>query len=69
MNGKPTFEEKMEELETLLAKMQAPDTGLEETIGLYARCAGLVKECRAILYTAQLKVDEIDKAMGESEAQ
>ena len=53
------FEEMLGELKEVVKKMEDPDTGLDESIGLYERGAALIRECERKLAEAELKVTEV----------
>jgi len=50
--GELSFEEALEELEDLIDRMEAGETGLEDSIRSYERGAKLVKRCRELLVAA-----------------
>lgn len=58
--SKPTFEESMRELEEILSKMSDSETGLDESIKLYARAADLIVQCNEKLTQSAVRVREID---------
>lgn len=55
-----TFEQAATELEALLDTMAKEETGLEESIKLYAKAAEYIAYCDDLLKKAQLKVQEIE---------
>ena len=55
-----TFEQVAAELEALLDTMAKEETGLEESIKLYAKAAEYIAYCDDLLKKAQLKVQEIE---------
>lgn len=55
-----TFEQAAAELEALLDTMAKEETGLEESIKLYAKAAEYIAYCDDLLKKAQLKVQEIE---------
>ena len=55
-----TFEQEAAELEALLDTMAKEETGLEESIKLYAKAAEYIAYCDDLLKKAQLKVQEIE---------
>ena len=55
-----TFEQAAAELEALLDTMAKEETGLEESIKLYAKAAEYIAYCDDLLTQAQLKVQEIE---------
>lgn len=59
MKKEISFEEKMDELNQILEKLQSPDTHLEESVQLYKTAAELIASCKKILEAAELQVEEI----------
>ena len=55
-----TFEQAAAELEALLDTMAKDETGLEESIKLYAKAAEYIAYCDDLLKKAQMKVQEIE---------
>ncbi|MBT8507139.1 exonuclease VII small subunit [Methanomicrobiaceae archaeon CYW5] len=51
-----SYEKKMEELKTIVAKLEDGSAPLDEMIELYERGVSLVKECETILEEAEMKV-------------
>lgn len=64
-----SFEEGLERLQGILAKMQEPDTPLAESVKLYAEAADLIQYCNKALDTAKLQMEEIDTRLSESAVQ
>ena len=60
MKAPKSFEEGMDRLETILDRMQRPETTLAESIKLYAEAASLMDYCHSTLEKATLQLDEID---------
>jgi len=56
---KMSFEEALEELESIVEKLERGDAPLEESINVYQRGAQLKAHCEAKLKNAQLKVEKI----------
>jgi exodeoxyribonuclease VII small subunit len=54
-----TFEAAIAELETLVARLEAGDASLEDSIALYERGVALKAHCDGKLKDAQLRVDQI----------
>ncbi|MFP3786616.1 exodeoxyribonuclease VII small subunit, partial [Burkholderia sp. SIMBA_024] len=50
------FEQSLEELEQLVAKMEAGDLSLEQSLAAYERGVGLYRECQQALEQAELRV-------------
>lgn len=55
----PKFEKAIEQLETLIGKIESGEIGLEESIKHYEQGMTLVKQCRGILATAEEKIAEL----------
>lgn len=55
-----SFEEGLERLQGILARMQESDTPLAESVKLYAEAADLLQYCNKTLDTARLQIEEID---------
>ncbi|MBR5384435.1 MAG: exodeoxyribonuclease VII small subunit [Bacteroidales bacterium] len=49
------------ELETIAARVEDPETGLDDIDALVTRSKLLVKQCRDYLRTVRDKVDSLDK--------
>ena len=66
-----TCEQAAAELEALLDVMAKEETGLEESIKLYAKAAEYIAYCDELLQKAQLKVEEIEAggAFAQSDAE
>lgn len=60
MKTPKSFEEGMERLNGILAKMQSEDTSLADSVKLYAEAAALMEYCHATLEKTSLQIDEID---------
>ncbi len=67
MKTPKSFEEGMERLNGLLAKMQNEDTTLAESVKLYAEAAALVEYCHTALEKTSLQIDEIDAELAQIE--
>lgn len=61
-----SFEEGLERLQGILAKMQEPDTPLAESVKLYAEAADLIQYCNQTLDTARLQIEEIDTRLART---
>ncbi|MEM1211814.1 MAG: exodeoxyribonuclease VII small subunit [Planctomycetota bacterium] len=55
----PSFEEAVEELETIIERIESGEVGLEQAIGQYESGVVLVKRCRAILDRAERRIEEL----------
>ncbi|MEM9014045.1 MAG: exodeoxyribonuclease VII small subunit [Pseudomonadota bacterium] len=54
-----SFEKALEELESIVQKLEGAEAALEESISLYERGAALKAHCEAKLKSAQEKIDKI----------
>ena len=52
-----SFERKMKTLETLIAKLESGDVGLDESLKLYEQGAALLRDCRQTINDAEKKMD------------
>ncbi len=58
--GEPlSYERAVEELETIIERIEQGDIGLEESLRQFTRGDALVKHCRAILDRAEQQVREL----------
>jgi len=55
------FEEALEELEQIVAKLEAGDLSLEESLALFEKGVGLVRMCHRQLEEARRKVEILTK--------
>ena len=62
-----TFEEKMNQLETIVKKLDEEEVSLEESLELYQKGVELTAECDKILKNAELKVETLNKKGVEDE--
>ena len=64
MNIKPedmTFEQALQELETIVAQLESGDLTLEESLNLFERGQLLAKRCTNQLEEATLRVEQLTK--------
>ena len=59
---KPTFEEAMARLETIVAGLEKGDVPLEEAMGLFEEGTALMKQCSQALDKAEQKVVKLISA-------
>lgn len=59
MRAPKSFEEGMDRLNAILAKMQQEDTSLADSVKLYAEAASLMQYCHATLEKTSLQIEEI----------
>ena len=53
------YEESIEELEAIIARMEKGETTLEESLREYARGDALVRRCRQVLDQAEQRIESI----------
>ncbi len=61
---KKTFEQALEELESIVAQIEQGKVSLEESIDKYAQGIELIKQCRTILDAAEKKIQLLEKTEG-----
>ncbi len=62
----PSFEELSGELESIVAKLEAGDLSLDESLALFERGTELAKKCTEMLDKAELRIKElVPQANGE----
>ncbi len=62
----PSFEELFKELESTVAKLEAGDLSLDESLALFQRGMELSKKCAEMLDRAELRIKElVPQANGE----
>ncbi len=62
----PSFEELSRELESIVAKLEAGDLALDESLALFVRGTELAKKCTEMLDKAELRIKELaPQANGE----
>jgi len=62
---KVTFDDALNKLEEIVAAIEEGDVPLEESIDKYAEGIALIKQCRAILATAEKKIQLLAKGEGD----
>jgi exodeoxyribonuclease VII small subunit len=55
----PTFEESVAQLEQIVAAIESGQIGLEESLSKYEQGMALVKRCRAILDSAEKRIEQL----------
>jgi exodeoxyribonuclease VII small subunit len=61
----PSYEQLFSELEATVAKLEAGDLPLDESLALYQRGMELAKKCGELLDHAELRVRELMPQVGE----
>ena len=63
-----TFEAQMEELESLIERIESGEIGLEDSIKAYERGVDLIKYCRGVLGQAEQRVEELSRKLQDDSA-
>ena len=58
-----SYEEAVAELESILQRLSAEETTLEESLTLYARAAQLIADCNALLKKAELQMETVTQTL------
>jgi exodeoxyribonuclease VII small subunit len=58
-----TYEQMVEKIEEITARIESGEVGLEHSIALYEQGVRLGKRCQEILRNAQQKVDELNQQL------
>ena len=56
-----TYETKIEQLKTIIGKIEDGNTSLDESMKLYEQGAVLVKQCETLLAEAELKITTLSR--------
>ena len=64
----PTFEESMARLEGIVEQIASGKLGLEESLVMYEKGMELVQRCRAILDSAEKRIEVLSQAGGTLKA-
>lgn len=59
---RPSFEEALKQLESIVAKLEDDSITLEESVKLYEEGIRLSKFCSEILNQAELRIEEVNAA-------
>lgn len=65
MSQTQSFEKKLEELTTVIEKMEQSDVGLEESLKLYEQGIKLTRACQKIITEAEQKIEKLMEQSGE----
>lgn len=57
----PTFEQAAARLDDIVARMEQPETGLEDMIALVEEGLGLIRRSRALLTEAELRIRKLEE--------
>ncbi len=63
MSKKATYEENIEELETIIKDIEAETISVDEIATKVKRAAELIRKCQAVLHATGKEVDDILKSM------
>ncbi len=63
-----TYEQAVEELESIIERIERGDVGLEESLAEYRRGAALLRRCREILNAAERQIEELTAEDSEAES-
>ncbi len=63
----PSFEERLDQLETIVKQLESPNLQLDEAIALYEKGVGLSLDCRGYLTAAETRIEMLMKKGGEEE--
>lgn len=66
MKTPKSFEEGMDQLNTILVKMQNEETSLSDSVKLYAEAASLMEYCHMVLEKTSLQIDEINAKIAQN---
>ena len=61
-----TYEQMVEKIEEITARIESGDVGLEQSIALYEQGVHLGKRCQEILRNAQQKVEELNQQLSKA---
>lgn len=64
VSAEPTFEASLEELETIVRRMENGDLSLDESLDLFERGVTLARRCRERLDAAERRVEVLVKGAG-----
>jgi exodeoxyribonuclease VII small subunit len=62
--GELAFEGALDELETLVAQLEAGDLALEQALSTFERGVALSRRCAELLERAEHRIDELVRASG-----
>jgi exodeoxyribonuclease VII small subunit len=61
--GKPTFEDHLDEVEAAIRRLEGGDIPLEDSIDLYAAAMGHLKACHGVLDGAEKRLEIVRKSV------
>ena len=65
LESSATFEESLEELQTIVSELEEGAVGLEASLARFERGIGLLRVCYSILESAEAKVEVLTRFQGE----
>ena len=63
----PSLEQALQELEQIIASMEAGELGLEETLAHYERGRFLIRHCQGVLNQAQQRLEQFPATTSETD--
>jgi len=60
--GELTFEQALDELESIIQRIEGGEIGLEKSLTEYERGVELLRRCREVLQRAEQRVDELSRS-------
>jgi len=58
----PRFEDRLKELEEILKKLERGELSLDESVAEYEKGLSALRSCRAVLASAERKIEELVRA-------
>lgn len=62
-----SFEDAMNQLETLIERIESGEVGLEESIAEYERGVKLIQRCKGVLSASEQRVEELSKQLRDQD--
>lgn len=59
-NDSPDFEEALQELESLVTKLETGDLSLDQSLACFKRGVALTRHCQTVLDEAQKTIEQLD---------
>ena len=66
--AEPSFEDAIEQVESIIERIERGEQGLERSITDYERGAGLLKRCREILARSEQRIQEIEADLSAAQS-
>jgi exodeoxyribonuclease VII small subunit len=61
----PNFEQKMSEIEKIVATLETKEMTLEQSLELFEKGTSLIRECQKTLQTAEQKISLLNNEKGQ----